>query len=325
MQELRPETGNQVVGPATEIALSDPRGSAVFGWMVPTARAVPVLRDLRDLPVRSTLEATGAYRCEWCSTYLEDAEVRRVPFAGGSVARALAACPHCGLVVHREISRVVVPLVPALLGAFRFPFAPNVAWMVLALAITAALTSFLPLVGTPILGGMVLSYLFAIVVTTKQGKEDGPWWMDFADVWDFLRPYLKFVTVLVVALVPLGLTMLAFDGPLGYAGLVFAFFYAPGALMIAAEEGGVFRGLDPRPVVRIFLRIPGPYLLLVGLGAVVLPLAALVLHLENQLLLIGIAVPFLWPILSVPVILYFPMVYARMLGIVLREHAYELS
>ena len=45
----------------------------------------------------------------------------------------------------------------------------------------------------------------------------------------------------------------------------------------------------------------------------------------NDLALVGIAVPFLWPILTVPVVLYFPMVYARMLGIVLREHAYELS
>jgi hypothetical protein len=63
----------------------------------------------------------------------------------------------------------------------------------------------------------------------------------------------------------------------------------------------------------------------VGLGAVVLPLAALVIYVENELALFGIALPFLWPVLSVPVVLYFPMVYARMLGIVLREHAYELS
>lgn len=291
---------------------------------MPTARAVPVVRDFSELPVRSAHEATGAYRCEWCDTYIDDVDVRHVPSATGRGARALASCPHCGLVVHRETSRIVVPLVPALLGAFRFPFAPKVAAMVLALAITAALTNFLPLVGTPILGGMALSYLFAIVMTTKAGKDEGPWWMDFGDVWDFLAPYLKFATVLVVALVPLGVTMLAFDGLLAYSGLLFAFFYAPGALMLAAE-GGIGRGLDPRPVARIFLAIPGPYMLLVGLGAVVLPLAALVLRVENELALFGIAVPFLWPVLSVPVVLYFPMVYARMLGIVLREHAYELS
>ena len=295
--------------------------------MVPTARAIPVDRDLSHAPVRSTLEATGTYRCEWCHTYIDDADVRRVPMPGpaGPAARAIASCPHCGLVVHRETSRVAAPLVPALLGAFRFPFAPKVALMVLALAIMAALTNFLPLVGTPILGGMALTYLFAIVITTKAGKESGPAWVDFTDVWDFVLPYLRFATVLAVALVPLGLTMLAFDGPLAWAGLVFAFFYAPGALMIAAHEQGVLRGLDPRPALRIFARIPGPYLMLVGLGAVVLPLAALVIHLENDLALVGIAVPFLWPILTVPVVLYFPMVYARMLGIVLREHAYELS
>jgi len=292
--------------------------------MVPTARTVPVVREFSALPLRSTLEATGAYRCEWCDTYIDDVDVRRVSSSTGSGARPFASCPHCGLVVHRETSRVVVPLGPALLGAFRFPFAPKVAAMVLALAVTAALTNILPLVGTPILGGMALSYLFAIVMTTKAGKDDGPWWLDFADVWDFLVPYLKFAIVLVVALVPLGLTMVAFDGLLAYAGLLFAFFYAPGALMLAAE-GGLGQGLDPRPVVRIFLAIPGPYLLLVGLGAVVLPLAALVIYVENQLALFGIALPFLWPVLSVPVVLYFPMVYARMLGIVLREHAYELS
>jgi hypothetical protein len=292
--------------------------------MVPTARAVPVDRELRDAPLRPALEATGTYRCAWCHTYIDDADVRRVPMPGSRVG-AIASCPHCGLVVHRETSRVAVPLVPALASAFRFPFAPKVALMVLAIAIMAALTNFLPLVGTPILGGMALSYLFAIVMTTKAGKADGPDWMDFVDVWDLVLPYLRFAAVLVVALVPFGLTMVAFDGPLAYAGLLFAFFYAPGALMIAAQDQGILRGLDPRPVLRIFARIPGPYMMLVGLGAIVLPLSAVVVHVENELAVFGLAVPFVWPILSVPVVLYFPMVYARMLGIVLREHAYELA
>lgn len=295
--------------------------------MVPNARAVPVVRDPGDSPLRSAHEAAGPYRCEWCSAYIDDVDVRWVRLAGASGlgARRVASCPYCGLVVHRETSRVAVPLVPSLLRAFRFPFAPKVAIMVLAIAITASLTNVVPLVGTPILAGTALSYLFAIVMTTKAGKDDAPWWMDFADVWDFVLPCLRLATVLMIALAPFGLTMLVFDGPLAYVGLLFAFFYAPGALMVVAHGDSILLGLDPRPVFRIFARIPGPYAILVALGALVLPLAALVMHAENQLALFGIAIPFLWPILSVPVVLYFPMVYARMLGIVLREHAYELT
>ena len=292
--------------------------------MVPTARAVPVVRDPNDSPLRSTHEATGAFRCEWCNTYIDDLDVRRVHMPG-SRARAIASCPHCGLVVHREVSRVAAPLVPALLAAFRFPFAPKVAVMALGIAVMDALTGFVPWVTTPILGGMVISYLFAIVMTTKAGKDDAAWSMEFGDLWDFVLPCLRFAIVLCVALAPFAGTMVAFDGPLAYVGLVFAFLYAPGALMVAAHDESVLRGLDPRPVARIFARIPGPYMILVGLGAVVLPLSALVIHAENQLALFGIALPFVWPILSVPVVLYFPIVYARMLGIVLREHAYELS
>lgn len=258
------------------------------------------------------------YWCASCSRSLASDQVRLVP-AGASVLRA---CPDCGGAVQAEISRTVEPFTKTLVGAFLWPIRPPVVYWTLGVAVACAVVGFFPLVG-PVLAFMgQLGFAFLVIRRTGQGSEALE--SDVSgDAFDWLRPVLRYIAALIVSFGP-GLTVLTFGGPsLAVVGLVLlgaGTLYLPAAVVVAAHS--ISATLNPLPGLGLIRRIPGPYFLTVLFLVVALSTHGLVRIAVHEISSeLG---PFV-AVFAAPVLGMYPsIVCARMLGLLVREHAEEL-
>lgn len=239
-------------------------------------------------------------------------------------------CPVCGLVT-REVARATSqPLLAVYAGALRYPFQPDAAIALGALAIASWVLSFVPFIGGLMAGGVVVGYLFSIVRVTAMGKDDLPQATDFEGISDIARPMVR---VLIAAAVAFGPLILGFGYTHGTAALplvvllggAWAVAYLPGAMAVASFQDGCLGAANPIPVVEMVRRVPGPYALTVGVLAGALVAA------------VGVRVALVAAIPSIPLVstvvriavgaasLVIPVMMARVLGLMLRECREELG
>jgi len=258
----------------------------------------------------------GGYRCDDCDkTFASDA-LKRV---GGRAA--LLACPFCGHGVRKAVQgRVVAPFGSVLTGAFAFPLKEPAALLALGLAV--ALVSYLPF-GRLFGCSTAIGYCFAIVRKTYRGGDRAPEPADFASWVDLLSPIVRYAFVFFTAQVP-GLIALVAGAPpavvaaLGVLGLA----YVPAALIAASEVDGFL--VNPFAALAIIKRVAGPYARLLACLAIVCVVGIAVAMLGQRMDDALTMIPVLPRIVATVLGLYAPFTAARMLGLLMREHAEEL-
>jgi hypothetical protein len=228
----------------------------------------------------------------------------------------------------------------AALSAFAYPFR---GWGLVALVVGTVVTGLLGL-GAPFLFlymvkllvyGYVCNYLFNIVLHTASDDDRPPEFPDFSNWWeDILHPLLLVIGTTLYCFAPALLWFMIYlgycyyqgwipepDEPLCAAGVLgFGFLgllYYPMALLAVAMFGSK-TGLNPRVVVPSILRVPGPYLVVCALLAVVAGVQIIFrLVLPGQSLIALFAAQFLS--------LCGLMISMRLLGVLYRTHKQRLG
>lgn len=258
--------------------------------------------------------------CERCGLYRDGPGVRQVQSGRGF----LPSCVVCGDALHHEAQRVSEPYPKVLLRAFLFPFQP---WLLVTLAVAGVVISFarfVPVFGAAFSATIVLSLIFAIIRATAAGRDDlGLEGVD-TSLAGWFHPVIRYLLTLLVAFGPAAVLALKLGYPEGahvvLPALALGVVYLPAGIVVAAHNEGCVAPLNPIVGVQLIARIPGPYFVTLGFLAlaslitVAMQLAIGALHHA----LSGIA--FLATMFAISASLVGPVVMARMLGLLLREH-----
>jgi hypothetical protein len=274
---------------------------------------------------RSSVQAADVvYRCARCDLYLVEADLKLVKVREESF---LQACPACGMAVERERSRVVRPFAGLLLGAFAWPFHKESLAAMGALALMGWIASVLLVgLGSMVAVGIAIMYLLAVARSTALGEDTAPHAVDWVNAGDLIAPSFRFFLTFFVAFFPVTMGMIGgAPVPLLALGLVAGLLYIPAGLIIAAHADGWLAPLNMIKAARIALRTGVDYLITSAAVLVLIPLAYGVFSLLNALRTSYAQVPFVFSLLFFFGWLILPMIIARMLGILVREHAHEFT
>ena len=266
--------------------------------------------------------------CRDCDCESFARECRTVP-AGAS---ALLLCPHCGMVTRAQSTVVRRPFTDCLLEAVLWPAQGDnrITWA--SVGACVALGRHVPLVGAPIAVSVRWTYLLLVIARGARGEEEAPAASDFSSFWDLVLPLFRGSLSMLLAAVPLLVVLWAWGPGSPTANLVAACLGValfPACVASAAIDGSLVRALDPRPVLALVLSFPRAYAMTVAtLAAVTLgwvasvALAAAVVHVALR----GVwLVPSLAGFVAEVAAVYFPLAMARVVAVLLREHATELG
>lgn len=274
------------------------------------------------------------FYCAHCDA--DFAELQLVDVELGGSMRTMRACPVCRRDVARQAQRRERPTFEVLKDCFFYPFQRDAAPVMVGLAIFWHLLTMFggvaSIIGGLLSTGVILAFLYLVVRTSAAGDDRIPMGADFSEIGDIVRPLVQFNLAFLLSFAPL-LIVLALGGSLpapvrAFLGVLLALAgvaYLPAAVIVAASTNGCLGAANPIPGVQLIQRIPGPYfvtvfalglLLIVDLGIVVVAGA-----IESSLRL----VPFVPGVLIKMLLLYAPLVAARMLGSLMHERKYELG
>jgi hypothetical protein len=268
---------------------------------------------------------TGLQHCPRCA--LDVARTTCRPTKVG--VETLLLCGACGGVTRAVTVTEREPLMTVYLRSWRY-VATFDGWIALvALSLGGWILSFIPLVGGMASAGVKLAYFFSVIRATSRGSDDLPHAADFIDWSDVIRPTVRSLLACGVAFAPL---MAALAGaadaramaPVALAAL-WGVAYLPGAMIAASLHEGYLGGANPFPVIELMRRIPRDYALTT---AVLLALALASLLCTMFFAMVRIPVPVVSTVVNLllgAVALAGPLAMARILGLLLRERADELS
>lgn len=269
---------------------------------------------------------TGLQHCPRCAQDIPRASCRTAKVGG----EELLLCGACGGVTRAVTVTVREPLLTVYSRAWRY-VATSDGWIaLLALSIGGWLLSFIPVFGGMVSAGAKLSYLFSVIRATARGSDDLPHAADFVDWSDLLRPTVRSLLAAGVALAPLGFALAAATKtpaliPTVVLAALWAVAYLPGAMIVASLHDGCLGGANPLPVLELIRRIPGDYALTAG---VIFGVGVLSLLVNVVAAMIQVPVPIVSTALNLllgAVVLAGPLCMARVLGLLLRERADEVS
>jgi hypothetical protein len=227
-------------------------------------------------------------------------------------------------------SKVQVPYLPKLLGAFGYPIQPAAPAIFAGVVLTSELVSYLPLLGAPLSAGILIGYLFAVLRQSAAGDDKLPFGTDFIDWNEFMAPVVRYALALGLCLVPtvLAASLIPWSAPAFWPAVVLAVLagigYMPAAIIIAAHGQGCLSVFNPVAGVQMIARVPLAYALtslMVGI-TVGLDVAA---TLGVRTATAPLPVPLVPGLLARLVGLYFSMVIFRMLGLFISHHEHELG
>jgi hypothetical protein len=163
--------------------------------------------------------------------------------------------------------------------------------------------------------GYWMAYAQQVVQTSAQGQDDPPTWPDFSNfIDDIILPFIQAAGLTILYLLPALLAWIFLDKDqlitylIALALLLVALFMMPMAWLAISMHESIL-GLSPHFVLPSILRIPGQYMLIF---VEVVILVAINVGLEFVLELMPI--PFIGPLISSFLSVYFMMVLCRLLG-----------
>jgi hypothetical protein len=259
---------------------------------------------------------------QFCDTCIADGRQYGVP--------GVKFCPSCKSQAHKigaapaggRKSPDEMTFGGEMLAAWKYPFRGDGAIIMFtgtiffALASGAARYAFL-------IGGFIavlttgywMAYAQKVVTASAQGDEEPPTWPDLSDMYqDVIIPFFHAAALFAVYLLPAWLTavFLLDENPamaLVFWGLLLiALFMMPMAWLAVSMHDSVV-GLSPHFVIPSILRIPGHY------TVIVLELAVLVgTNTGLEMVLDQVKIPFVGPLISSFLSVYFGVVICRLLG-----------
>jgi hypothetical protein len=284
-----------------------------------------------------SIDRSTEYFCDACGLVVAGADAKEMRLGTSS----MAVCATCGRALERQAGRVVAragetpgaSFARALVGAFAYPWRPSF----VAIALVLTVFDLVVRVGmgmNPITGlvgvSAKLALLFHVVRITAEGQDEWSLGTDEGDtLLEWLRPLARFVIATAVAFGPavavgVGTGSPALAGIVAVGGLV----YLPAALVIASYQNfGCLGAVNPLPALALIARIPGSYAVTLGflLGAVALSIGV---SLGGDALAGALTrAPlggFVAGLLGSVAQLLVAMIAARMLGLLVREHAEEI-
>lgn len=261
------------------------------------------------------------YRCDRCDRYFAESALEKIAAGGGYVL----ACPTCGDLARREVSREARSLPALLAGAFAYPFRGATIMWVVALLVGMTFLQLIPFVGGLLATSAELGLLFGVLRSTAAGHAElRVETSDLADTSLWFGPLLRYLAAVLVSFGPAIAAGVLLQGnssllPIAYAVAGLGLLYFPASLVVAAHSDGCLGVLNPAAGIAFITRIPGPYFITLAFVAIAAGVGAGMMA--------GAATIEL-PIVSIVVrsvaSLYGPLVAMRMLGLLIEEHAEEL-
>jgi len=297
--------------------------------------------EVRSLGPTAIADDGVAYFCESCAGYVAKAEVRVMSSTEGRVA--VPACPTCGRHLRTERSRRTRALEWVLLEALGWPFSrammPTLlgqtlvfwffsSWWIVGLAPVT-------LVGLVFGLGVLATYGAAVIRSTHRGDDEPPPPSDLTSSWDVTGALARHIAVLFVGGMPLvaalGSSLLgnwtATERTiLVVIGIATLCLYVPAGQIVASTRESFTAALNPIPPIRFAFRLGGSYLLACAilLGVAIAHLVAMGFTMMMGVAILGRA-SVLWGLVVSLVVVVGFLVEARMLGLVVREHRFDVS
>jgi hypothetical protein len=270
--------------------------------------------------------ARAAWRCGSCGAALCPGCAREER-TGPTV---LPICARCGglaqvLRVHRSRLR---PFSARLAGTLAYPFSLSGVATLAAVAGIVTLLSYVGCIGKLLGLGIHWGVLFSLIRATARGSADiEP--ADFADLFeDVLLPAVRGTAATALAWAPAVAYLFAVHGsgllhdpasalsdPLLWIILVLSIAYVPMAVMMAAAGGGLLQMLNPLAVFGAVRALGADYALAVG--SVVLLAIGQGVAIAVGAVVAAAPLPLLPNVAAGIIGLYFPVVMARVLGLLL--------
>jgi hypothetical protein len=261
--------------------------------------------------------------CDRCQAYRDGPSTRNA----GPPQSPILVCAVCGGALTAEQQRVAQPLTSALLGAFVFPFKPVVFGAVVGVALVSYVVQLIPLFGNALAATTILTTVFLALRGTAEGRDDLASEMELSDsFWLWFSPLIRYLLTLVVAYGPPIAALIILGWPAG-APIVIGLaalgtLYLPAGMIVAAHQEGCLGPLNPIPGARIIARIPGPYGLTLGFLLLSVVAGALLAYVAHWVA--AIPVPIVTALIARLINLIAPLIMARQLGLLVREHGEEL-
>lgn len=285
------------------------------------------------------------YYCDHCAVYVAPEDVRAMSASEGRVA--VPICPTCRRFVRTEASAHVRPLHVVLLEAILWPFSRQmlptwlgntlVFWFFFSFAFVRL--PFAAFGGLAVALGVLATYGAAILRSTARGDDQPPPPSEAIASWSVASAVIRHAAVMVLGSLPLCYVVFASAAGswspmqrtlLSLIGIVCFCLYVPAGQIVASSHETLFAALNPITPIRFAWRVGPRYLI-----ACAILFAFALAHLFAVLLVMALAaVAFggsgmmsvlLWALSVSCVVVLGVLIEARMLGLVVREHRFDLA
>lgn len=318
----------------------------------PAPSALDTDKTVRDAP-RTAPPSTPSlpplaeghvYYCESCRHYIQPDRVVAMSASEGRVA--LPTCPTCRRFVRAEPSAVTRNLDSVLLEAVLWPFSRDMAPTLLGHALVFWLLSSMWVFQNPLITplvvaaslGVLATYAAAVIRSTSRGEDQPPPPSDAIASWDVAGAVLRHSLVFLLGGAPLLYAIVSSAigewGPtertlLVIGGAIVFCLYVPAGQIVASTRETFLAALNPIVPIRFAFRVGGNYFLasaiLFGFALAHLVCVGIVMALAGAIFGPGFFSGLLWGLCVSPVVVAGVLVEARMLGLVVREHRFDLS
>ena len=280
------------------------------------------------------------YWCDGCRAYVPPDRVLAMSTQEGRVA--LPICPTCRRFVRLESSTSVRGLDVVLLEAITWPISREMlpTWLGNALVFWLLSACWvlglapLTIAGIATALGVLATYGAAIIRSTSAGDDAPPPPSDAIGSWAIASAVIRHTMVFAIGGLPLAYAIVS--GALGdwsptertvlvVLSIVVFCLYVPAGQIVASSKETFLAALNPIVPIRFAYRVGGGYLLacaiLFGFALAHLVCVGIVMAVVGAILGPGV----LWSLFVSPVVVLGVLIEARMLGLLVREHRFDLS
>lgn len=280
------------------------------------------------------------YYCEACRAYVGPERVLAMSTNEGRVAMPI--CPTCRRFVRLESSTRSRGLDVVMLEALLWPFSREMVATVLANTVAFWVLSSAWVLGFPPLTmaalalalGVLATYGAAVIRSTSAGEDGPPPPSDAIGSWSIASAVIRHTAVFVLGGLPLGYSIVS--GALGgwsptertvlviLSVIVFCL-YVPAGQIVASTKETFFAAINPIVPIRFAFRVGGSYFLACAIlfGFALAHLVCLGVAMAIGAVLFGPGI--LFGLVVAPVLVLGVLIEARMLGLLVREHRFDLN
>ncbi len=323
-------------GPPRDMPPRDmPTGDMPMG--APLHEAAPNAVRVSALP---PMPEGKTYYCETCRAYVPPDRALAMSTQEGRVA--LPICPTCRRFVRLESSTSVRGLDVVLLEAITWPISREMLPTLLGNALVFWLFTSCWVIGIAPLTigglatglGVLATYGAAIIRSTADGEDRPPPPSEAIGSWSIASAVIRHSLVFVLGGLPLGYAIVS--GALGdwsptertvliVLGIVVFCLYVPAGQIVASKRETFFAALNPIIPIRFAYRVGSGYLLacaiLFGFALAHLVAIGVVMGVAGTIVGPGV----IWGLCVAPVVVLGVFIEARMLGLLVREHRFDLA